>query len=43
MKEKISKWFRMGLWSEAMVRSAVEKGVITQTEYDEILEGADAG
>jgi hypothetical protein len=37
MKDKIEKWYKQGLWTEEMVRQAVEKGVITQTECDEIL------
>lgn len=37
MNEKIKKWYDQGLWTEEMVRQAVEKGVITQTECDEIL------
>lgn len=37
MKEKIEKWYHMGLWSEAMVRSAVTKGVLTEDEATEIL------
>ena len=37
MKEKIAKWYAQGLWSRDMVRSAVEKGVITEAEAEEIL------
>lgn len=37
MFEKIKKWYSMGLWTEEMVRNAVDKGVITEEEYDEIL------
>lgn len=36
MKSKIEKWYKMGLWDDAMVRDAVEKGVITAEEYEEI-------
>ncbi len=36
MKEKIADWYRWGLWTEAMVQQAVEKGVLTQEEADEI-------
>lgn len=38
MKEKIAKWYHMGLWDEAKVRNAVEKGILTETEAKEILE-----
>lgn len=37
MKEKITKWFKQGLWTEAMVQMAVKKGVITSEEAAEIL------
>lgn len=37
MYEKIKKWYSMGLWTEDMVRNAVEKGVITEKEYNEII------
>ena len=37
MYEKIKKWYQMGLWTEAMVRNAVKKGVITREQADEIL------
>ena len=37
MKDKIAKWYAQGLWSRDMVRSAVEKGVITEAEAEEIL------
>ena len=36
MKEKIEKWYKQGLWTDAMVRSAVEKGVITEEDYRSI-------
>ena len=36
MKEKIAKWFRQGLWTEAMVKASVAKGVITKEQYKEI-------
>ena len=38
MKEKIAKWYKMGLWDEAKVRNAVEKGILTEAEAKEILE-----
>jgi hypothetical protein len=37
MKEKIMKWFQMGLWTETMVQNAANKGVITENELVEIL------
>lgn len=37
MKEKIMKWYELGLWTEAMVRNAVDKGVITADDMVEIL------
>lgn len=39
MKEKIMKWFKMGLWTEKMVENAFEKGVLTEDEANEILGG----
>lgn len=36
MKEKIARWYKQGLWSLAMVRSAANKGVITSAEFTEI-------
>lgn len=39
MKENIAKWYKMGLWSEKMVNNAVSKGVITEAEAKEIMEG----
>jgi hypothetical protein len=37
MKEKIAKWYKQGLWTEEMVLNAVQKGVITKQEANEIL------
>lgn len=37
MKEKIKLWYGQGLWSAAMVRNAVKKGVLTEDEAAEIL------
>ena len=37
MKEKIARWYGQGLWTEDMVHQAVEKGVITEAEAEEIL------
>lgn len=37
MKEKIMKWYQMGLWSRDMVFNAVAKNVITEDEALEIV------
>lgn len=37
MFEKIKKWYNQGLWTEDMVRNAVEKGIITQEQAQEIM------
>ena len=37
MFEKIKKWYKQGLWTEAMVQNAVNKGVLTEAEAIEIL------
>ena len=39
MKEKIAKWYKQGLWSEGMVRNAVDKGILTTDEAVQLLEG----
>lgn len=36
MKERIAKWYKQGLWTDAMVRNAADKGVITKDQYKEI-------
>ena len=35
--EKIKKWYEQGLWKEAQIRQAVEKGVISEEECSKIL------
>ena len=37
MKNKIEKWYCMGLWTAEMVWSAVEKGLLTEVEAMEIV------
>ena len=37
MKEKIMKWYKMGLWTEGMVQNAVLKNILTQEEAEEII------
>jgi hypothetical protein len=36
MKNKIEKWYNMGLWSAEMVANAVKKGILTAADYEEI-------
>ena len=36
MKEKIAKWYAQGLWTKKMVHNAVEKKVISETNFEEI-------
>jgi len=40
MFERIKKWHEHGLWSAAMVMQAVEKGIITPQQYEEITGAA---
>lgn len=35
--EKIKKWYDQGLWTKEQVHKAVEKGLITEAEYLEIV------
>lgn len=37
MYEKIARWYTMGLWKEKQVRQAVEKGLLSQEQFAEIL------
>lgn len=37
MKEKIMKWYQLGLWTETMVMNAFNKGVLTEEEVNQIL------
>ena len=39
MKEKITKWYKLGLWTEQMVLNAVAKNVLTEDDANEILKG----
>lgn len=36
-KDKISTWYTLSLWSETMIQSAVDKGVLSADEATEIL------
>ena len=38
MFEKIKKRYKLGLWTEVMVRNAVSKGFLTDKEATEIIE-----
>lgn len=40
MFDKIKKWYQQGLWTEAMVANAVAKNVLTQEEYEAIVNGS---
>lgn len=40
MYEKIKKWYQQGLWKTSQVHQAVEKGLLTPEQYDEITGGA---
>ena len=37
MFEKIKKWYLQGLWTAQMVHKALDKGVITNEQFDEII------
>ena len=37
MFEKIKRWYCLGLWTAVMVKNALDKGVITQSQYDAII------
>ena len=37
MKDRIKRWYKLGLWSAEMVQDAVSKGVLTESEAAEIL------
>lgn len=41
MAERIQKWYDQGLWGAAQVAQAVEKGLLTAQQYEEIV-GDDA-
>ncbi len=36
MYNKIKMWYDMGLWTDSMVQDAVDKGILTQEQYQEI-------
>lgn len=37
MFDKIKRFYELGLWSTEQVYKAVEKGLITETQYNEII------
>lgn len=37
MYDKIKQWYAQGLWTEEMVKQAVQKGIITEEQYYEIV------
>jgi hypothetical protein len=37
MYEKIKKFYVMNLWTADMVKSALDKDIISETEYNQIL------
>lgn len=37
MRDKIKRWYEHGLWSAQMVHDAVDKGIITEQEYRDIV------
>lgn len=37
MKNKIMKWYKMGLWTSDMVLNAVKKGIISLEDSKEIF------
>ena len=39
MKEKITKWYKQGLWTKQMVLNAVMKEVLTAEEANNIING----
>ena len=37
MKEKVIKWYNMGLWTSEMVLNSVKKNILTEKEANELL------
>lgn len=38
MFERIKDWYKSGRWDEKRVKDALDKGVITEEQYEEILQ-----
>lgn len=44
MFEKIKKWYKQGLWTGQMVLRAIEKGILTAEQAEDILaQGGESG
>lgn len=41
--ERIKYFYEAGLWSAPMVKMAVRKGIITNEQYEEIVNGVNEG
>lgn len=39
MFKRIQNWYKLGLWTEKMVRNAMKKGVLTEEQVNEIIGG----
>ena len=39
MFEKLTKFFRLGLYTRAQLHNFVDKGVITEAQYQQIVNG----
>lgn len=39
MLEKLIRFFKLGLYTEAQLHKFVDKGVITEEQYQQIIEG----
>lgn len=37
MRDKIARWYEHGLWTAKMVHDAMDKGIITEQEYRDIV------
>lgn len=37
MRDKIKRWYEQGLWTAKMVHDAVDKGIIAEQEYRDIV------
>lgn len=37
MKEKIARWYKQGLWTAEMVKDAVDRDILTEADYIEIV------
>ena len=38
MHEKIARWYKLGLWKREMVDAALQKGLLTQAQHENILQ-----